>query len=64
MFSNTVVSRSSYTFNELIVGAKFQMMYHRNPQSNKTTLDFEKLSSYTEYDIDYAFTTEKNVASG
>ena len=30
---------SSYTFKELIIGAKFQPMYHRSKEGNKTILD-------------------------
>jgi inward rectifier potassium channel len=64
MFSNTVVTRSSYTFKELVIGAKFVMMYHRNTENNKTVLDIGKLNSYIEEDIDYAFAAEKHVANG
>ncbi|MEO6253974.1 MAG: ion channel [Ferruginibacter sp.] len=46
MFSNTVVSRSSYTFKEIVVGAKFNPMYHRNEEANKTILDLEKVNSF------------------
>jgi inward rectifier potassium channel len=45
-FSNTVVTRSSYTFKEIIVGAKFIPMYYRNDEANKTILDLEKLNSF------------------
>lgn len=51
MFSNTVVSRSSYTFKEIIYGAKFIPMFHRNEQANTTILDLEKLNSFTSVDI-------------
>lgn len=46
MFSNTVVTRSSYTFKEIVVGAKFNPMYHRNEEANKTILDLEKINSF------------------
>jgi inward rectifier potassium channel len=59
MFSNTVVSRSSYTFSEFIIGAKFIPMYHRKTDNSGTVLDFDKLSNYNEVDISYAFTTDK-----
>ncbi len=59
MFSNTVVARTSYTTKEIIVGAKFQMMYHRNTFNNKTTLDIGKLNSYSPVDIDYAFSVSQ-----
>jgi inward rectifier potassium channel len=48
MFSNTVVARSSYTFKELVYGAKFHPMYHRNEEANKTILDLNKLNSFEE----------------
>lgn len=46
MFSNTVVTRSSYTFKEVVYGAKFHLMYHRNEEANKTVLDLEKINSF------------------
>ncbi len=51
MFSNTVVARSSYTFKEIVYGAKFVPMYHRNEDGSVTILDLEKLNSFTEVDI-------------
>jgi inward rectifier potassium channel len=51
MFSNTVVARSSYTFKEIVYGAKFLPMYYRNTESNATILDLEKLNSFTSADI-------------
>ena len=51
MFSNTVVTRSSYLFKEVVYGAKFIPMYHRNSEANATVLDLEKLNSFTEADI-------------
>lgn len=61
MFSNTVVARSSYTFREVVVGAKFIPMYHRDEEHNRTVLDLEKLNSFVEADISYAF-VEANLA--
>jgi len=46
MFSNTVVTRSSYTFKEIVFGVKFNPMYHRNEEANKTILDLEKINSF------------------
>jgi inward rectifier potassium channel len=46
MFSNTVIARTSYTFKEVIVGAKFLPMYHQNASMQKTVLDMEKLNLY------------------
>ncbi len=51
MFSNTVVARSSYTFKEVVWGAKFIPMYHRNETDDATILDLEKLNSFTPAEI-------------
>jgi inward rectifier potassium channel len=51
MFSNNVVARSSYTFKEIVYGAKFAAMYHRNEGSDATILDLEKINSFTDADI-------------
>jgi inward rectifier potassium channel len=57
MFSNTVVARTSYTFSEMIVGAKFIPMYHSNAGGSHTILDFSKLGAYNTVDISEAFAT-------
>lgn len=57
MFSNTVVIRTSYTLAELVIGAKFNPMYHRDEGQNKTLLHLDKLNSYSLVDLD--FNTEK-----
>lgn len=46
MFSNTVAIRTSYTFDEVIYGAKFQPMYTRSVDNSKTILNLDKLNSY------------------
>ena len=46
MFSNTVAARTSYTFNEIIYGAKFQTMYNRSKDGSKTILHLDKLNQY------------------
>jgi inward rectifier potassium channel len=63
MFSSHVVARSSYTFKELVIGAKFQPMYHRSREGNKTVLDLEKLNAFTEADVSFAFNGEKVMES-
>lgn len=63
MFSNTVVSRSSYTFREVIVGAKFEPMYHRNEIANKTILDLEKLNRHQPADIAFSFANNQQAVS-
>ena len=44
MFSNTVIARTSYTFQEIIYGSKFVPMFHRDNEKNTTILDLDKLS--------------------
>lgn len=46
MFSTTVVRRSSYSFNEIIFGAKFSPMFSRSDNQNKTILHIDKLNSF------------------
>lgn len=46
MFSNTVAIRTSYTFEEVIYGAKFEPMYTRSNDNSKTVLNLDKLNSY------------------
>ncbi|OCB78114.1 ion channel [Flavobacterium crassostreae] len=44
MFSATVATRSSYTFDEVVYGAKFVPMYTRSTDNSKTILNLDKLS--------------------
>ncbi|MDA6069350.1 ion channel [Flavobacterium sp. AC] len=46
MFSNTVAARTSYTFNEIVYGAKFETMYNRSKDNSKTVLHLDKLNHY------------------
>lgn len=46
MFSNTVAIRTSYTFEEVVYGAKFQPMYSRNVANTKTILHLDKLNHF------------------
>jgi inward rectifier potassium channel len=48
MFSNTVVSRTSYAFSEVVFGAKFSPMFHRDIQNSITVLDLGKLNEFEE----------------
>lgn len=45
-FSNTVVSRASYNYEELVYGAKFIGMYHPNSDNTGTVLHLDKLDEY------------------
>lgn len=46
MFSNTVAARTSYTFNEIIYGAKFKTMYNRSKDGSKTILHLDLLNKF------------------
>ena len=46
MFSNIVVARTSYIFNEVVFGAKFKPMYKSSDDSKKTILFIDKLNSF------------------
>ncbi len=44
MFSNTVISRTSYTFAEVKYGVKFIPMFHRDDEENTTVMDLSKIN--------------------
>jgi inward rectifier potassium channel len=46
MFSNTVAIRTSYTFEEVVYGAKFIPMYTRSSDNSKTILHLDKLNDF------------------
>ncbi|MDN3677766.1 ion channel [Flavobacterium paronense] len=46
MFSTTVVKRASYSFDEIVYGAKFLPMFSRSDNQNKTVLHIDKLNSF------------------
>ena len=46
MFSTIVASSSSYTFEEIVYGAKFIPMFSRNADNSKTILDLDKLNAF------------------
>ena len=54
-FSNTVVSRTSYTSEEFIFGAKFKPMYHPNADNTSTVLHLDKLDDYEEAELPVKF---------
>ncbi len=51
MFSNTVITRTSYTFDEMVFGAKFNPMFHRDDEQQTTILDLDKLNAFEEVDL-------------
>ena len=46
MFSTTVGASTSYTFDEFVYGAKFEMMYSDSDDDSKTVLHLNKLNSF------------------
>jgi Inward rectifier potassium channel C-terminal domain/Ion channel len=63
MFSNTVVARSSYTFKEIVYGAKFIPMYHRSNNADATVLDLEKINSFAAANITAANAAQHKTAN-
>ncbi len=59
MFSSTVVARTSYIFNEVIFGAKFNPMFKNSSDKKRTILYLDKLNSFDKADISYAFNEEQ-----
>lgn len=50
-FSNTVVSRTSYRFEEFIYGARFKPMFHPNANNSGTILHLDLLDAYELADL-------------
>ena len=46
MFSNTVAIRTSYAFDEVVYGAKFEPMFSKSPNNAKTILHLDLLNVY------------------
>ena len=46
MYSTTVVKRTSYTFDEVVYGAKYLPMFTRSEDENKTILHIDKLNLF------------------
>ncbi len=45
-FSNTVIAKTSYLYNEIIHNAKFTPMFHRNNANASTIIEINKLNNY------------------
>ncbi len=56
MFSNTVVTRTSYTMQEIVFGAAFQPMFYG--ENNTTVLDISKLNTFESFSFDDENTVE------
>ena len=46
LFSNIVVARTSYVFDEIHYGARFEPMYERAPSGDKTIIHLDKINSF------------------
>lgn len=46
IFSNMVLQRTSYTYKEIIWGARFKPMYHESADGTSTILELNKLNDY------------------
>lgn len=46
VYSTTVIQRTSYTFEEIVFGARFIAMYHESLDGRATILDSDKLNIY------------------
>lgn len=51
IFSNMVIQRTSYTYKEIIWGAKFKPMYHESADGNITILELDKLNEIEEVSL-------------
>ena len=50
-FSNTVISRASYYFDQFVYGAKFLPMFHPNENNTSTILHLDRLDDYAEAEL-------------
>jgi inward rectifier potassium channel len=53
IYSNIVMQRTSYTYNEIVWGGKFRAMYHESADGSSTVLDLHRLSDYEKVDVDF-----------
>lgn len=50
-FSNTVQQRTSYTFQQLVYGAKFKPMFERSADGDYTVLELDKLNDHERVEL-------------
>jgi inward rectifier potassium channel len=58
MFANTVTIRKSYTFQEIIAGAKFVPMFQRSATNTKTILHLDKIGATVPADLNEKMTAD------
>jgi len=51
LFSATVASSTSYTFDEIVYGAKFEMMYTESDDNTKTILHLDKVNTFNKINL-------------
>ncbi len=54
-FSNTVISRTSYSHDDFIYGAKFKPMFHPDANNTTTILHLDRLNDYEPAEINIQF---------
>lgn len=52
MYSTTVAAGTSYTLDEIVYGAKFDLMYSENAENTRTILHLDKLNSFSKITFD------------
>lgn len=52
-FSSNVISKTSYTYEEFVYGAKFKPMYNPNADNSSTVLHLDRLDDYEKVDISF-----------
>ncbi|MFZ1528434.1 MAG: ion channel [Ferruginibacter sp.] len=50
-FSNTVIARTSYTYDEIITGAKYVPVFYDSPEGKGTIVDLEKLDKWERVEL-------------
>ena len=58
VFSNVVMQRTSYTYKEIIWGAKFRPMYHESSDGTTTILELNKLNHFDKVMLESNIETE------
>lgn len=54
MFSSNVIKKTSYTFKEIVYGAKFIPMFSKSNHNDKTILHIDKLNDFEKVDLSYS----------
>lgn len=60
VFSNQVLQRTSYTYEELVWGARFSIMYHEDEKNDTTVLHLDQLSRYDKVELPFHLPIESD----